>query len=310
METTKTDQYLLGMRAINNFYAMLYKAMREALPEAQLSKSGAYVWRGYQVNQYKELAPNQYYCEVYPGDPLQFEVDNGCIAAFNCRELVFQESYQEYAHRPIDEFEHKLGIKTGNYHYPFRISLDLYRSRFFLFDLAEQYEILINFIAYAANQALVWQRSDLRTRLTNEKFLHGQATEVSMAPTSEFDRVPIDFLSVWQQQNTLFDLVESLLQENVPSILGKNVEWIRRNRNRSNFDFRGLRLKLKDDGNDGASDYLWAIYYEQPEVLGCYTMEDKKVINTYNLISNTFFDLNEEQQKQSLVDFIDRTLRI
>ena len=325
----KTEIYVRGMQAINNFYAMLYQALKGAMPTAQISKNGAYVWRGYQIYDFEDLAPNIYYCEIYPGDPLalgisrdriddfskipseaplKLDINIDRINTFTSQELVFHESYQDSAHKPIDEYEKVFSIKTGSYIYPFNVSLDLYKTRFFLLGTTEQYALLKNFVSYAAQQALIWQRSDARAKVTNPEFLKGKNSEYQPVDKKIFDHVSMDFLFVWEQQDMLFNTLEGLLWEQTPKILNKDIDWIKKNASTFNFDFRGLRLKFKHGTSEDSSDYLWAIYFDKPEILGCYTMDDKKVINTINLKENHFFDLDEEDQVKNLVGFIRKSL--
>jgi hypothetical protein len=325
-----TETYIRGMEAINNFYVMLYQAMKSAMPTAQVSKTGAYVWRGYQINAFEGLAPNLYFCEIYPGNPLgvgisreriddlahlppdaplSLDINIDRLRTFTCDKLVFEESYQDPSHKPIDKYEKVFAIKTGNFYYPFRVSLNLYQSRFFIMNTTEQFMMLKNFVSYASQQALIWNQSEARTRVTNPEYLRGKNSEYQPVEKKFFDHVSMDFLFVWQQQDTLFDLLEILLWEHVPTILKKEIEWIRKNANIFNFDFRGLRLKFKHGTNEDAADFLWAVYFDKPEILGCFTMDDKKVINTLNLKDNNFFDLNEEDKAKKLVGFIQKSLK-
>lgn len=45
--TKISGRYLSGMRAFNAFHDLLYDCLKESLPQATLSKSGAFRWRGY-----------------------------------------------------------------------------------------------------------------------------------------------------------------------------------------------------------------------------------------------------------------------
>src|SRR5687767_6777812 len=119
---TKTETYMRGMNDINSFYSMLYTAMRTSMPDAQISQSGAYVWRGYRIDAFRNLAQGQYYCQIYPDQP-------GI--------LMLQEGYLDASHRG-GEKEKKLGIKAGHYYYPFTETIDLRRTRFFEFKQDEQ----------------------------------------------------------------------------------------------------------------------------------------------------------------------------
>ncbi len=52
----KTDLYLQGMDSLNDFFEMLYSAMRTVMPEARISTTGAFVWRGYRIDEYEGLS--------------------------------------------------------------------------------------------------------------------------------------------------------------------------------------------------------------------------------------------------------------
>ena len=62
-----TSKYVVGMQAVNNYYEMLYQALSSSLPSAWLAQSGAYVWRGYRIIKYQDLAGGQYYCQDFSG---------------------------------------------------------------------------------------------------------------------------------------------------------------------------------------------------------------------------------------------------
>lgn len=303
----KTESYLRGMRAVNNFYAMLYSAMLEAMGGALVSRNGAYVWRGYRIDKYQDLAPGQYYCQIYPGDPDRFIRDDGSINAFSCKDLVFQEAYKDSQHKPTDERENKHCIKTGDYYYPFQVSLDLYRSRFFLLSLSEQHIMLKNFIAMAAEQALLWQRSEARLKTTNQEFLTGKKQHRSPVKNRRmFERISMDFLDVWMIQDYLFFVLTRSIQNNAQRITDKAIAYLRPNASIYNFDFRGYRLKFDGLFEGSQSDYRWAIYYENPELLQCFINDGKRLVlhQKYNLKDHGWFDLTVEQQENEMLNFV------
>lgn len=293
---TKTEQYVLGMQAINNFYSMLYRAMREAMPEAQLIRNGAYGWRGYQIKHYEDLVPNQYYCEIYPNNSKET-----CV-------VVFQESYKDRSHKPFDIYERGLRIWAGEYCYPFRVSLDLYRVRFFHLDVNEQYALLRNFVSYAAQQALIWQHSKFRTEITNPRFSMNSNIPIkrNKAKVSEIQPVGIAFMNAWNIQNDVFIKLKDMLSIYLPHVPQNEKDWIRPNAHPSHFDFRGYFVKT---GKllPGAFDIRWQIFYEKPESLYCLTSE-KELIEKYNMINQHYFDLPSEQQKGELTGFIKECL--
>jgi hypothetical protein len=307
----KTDIYVRGMEAINNFYSMLYDAMLEGMPgEKRILPNGAYGWRGYQIDQYQNLARGQYYCQVYPGNPDQFLRGNGTINSFTCRELVFQEAYEDSKHTPIDEREQKHCIQTGNYYYPFQVSLDLYRSRFFLLNKEEQFAVLKTFVSCASDQALIWHRSNARLQVTNSNFLEGKEVNRKPPKSEPFGKVNVEFLDIWGMQDDLFTTLKKILRENASKIIGKDIRWLWPNANINNFDFRGYRLKFENFLPGNRFDYLWAIYFKEPKYkfLGCFTPE-KRLIHNYNLEENAFFDLACEEQDKELMKFVTKCLK-
>lgn len=226
-DSVRTSEYIKGMTAINHFYAMLYQALKEMFPGIELSKNGAYGWRGYQISNYMELAKNQYYFQIYTGDPsLAKELDNDYLNRVNSMNLLLQEGYQDASPPPGDIFEERFRIRSGNYYFPFNVSLDLYRCRFFHLDKTEQYKVIKYFIAGAVSQALVWQKSNAREVLTNPEFHHGKQTPFKPEAKHDFERVPIEFLIAWRQQDYLFNLLNRVLKEKTPWLIGKDVEWI------------------------------------------------------------------------------------
>jgi len=311
----KTDTYVRGMGAINNFYAMLYAAMLEGMPgEKKIQPNGAYGWRGYQIDHYRNLAHGQYYCELYLGDPDSFIREDGSINPFTCRELVFQESYQDPHPKSVAQWEEKHGIEPGMYSYPFRVSLDLYRSRFFLMEKDEQYEMLKAFVSSATQQAVIWQNSKARKAVTDPEFLNGTRHNRRNAIQDSYDKVNHEFLFAWRMQDYLFNMLREQLDAFAKEA-GLNILRLKQNDRPEQFRFRGLDLKFEGLFPGDRFDYRWAIYYEDQEYkfLGCSptecTIDDRKLLQTYPLEKNTFFDLDEDQQKKELSKFIHRSIK-
>lgn len=279
--TTKTDTYVLGMKAINSFYSMLIEAMRAGMPEAKLSQSGAYVWRGYQIVGYKELAHGQYYCQIYPGNP---EV------------LIFQEGYLD-AKRKASNFEKQKGIMQGRYYYPFSEKLDLIHTRFFDYSEKEQQEFLKNFVAHACEQAQIWQNSEARDKATRKEFKFGKVpVYMPVKVQGDNNRVGIEFLKAWKDQTSVLEQLKSILER------FSNVQWVRPNASIHNFDFRGMRLKFR-----GASvTSRWSVYFQEPNRLKFQIPGGKR--NSYNLVDHGYFDLPSEEQIQQLTQFAQESL--
>jgi len=278
---SNTATYLHGMKDINSFYSMLYAAMRDAMPGAQISQSGAYVWRGYRIDAFQKLARGQYYCQIYTDKP---DI------------LILQESYVDESHRAQKD-EKKLGIKAGHYYYPFAEKIDLRRTRFFEFNADEQLGILKSFVQGAVEKALIWQQSQARQNSTNPQFQRGQIPPViPVTVKPEFDRVGEAFLQAWELQTQLFSMMTNILNE-IP-----DKEWVRPNASIHNFGFRGLRLKLKSSSETSR----WSIHFDNPEVIYFHIPGAGK--NSYNLVENRFFDLSQRDQEEQLRNFVQASL--
>jgi hypothetical protein len=279
----KTETYIRGMDAINNFYNMLYAAMRAAMREAEIFASGAYVWRGYQILTYKELAYGQYGCQIYPDNP---------------RELLFQESYKDPKHK-ASEFEKKHKIVQGRYYYPFSASLDLIHTRFFDFEKDEQFSLLKSFVTGASEQARIWQRSDARKKVTGKPFLEGNKPKSSPVDiASNYEQVGEEFLQAWDLQKALFDKLKVFLKEDILKNKITKGQWVRENASIYNFDFRGLRLRFETT----STSLRWSIYFDEPDRIKFYDPNGKR--NSYNLVHNGYFDLSPDEQTKQLTDFV------
>lgn len=290
--TNLNDTYLNGAKAFNNFYSMLHLAMLESMPDVEISGSGAWVWRGYRIDSYKDLAKGLFYCQIYTSDP---------------NILMFKESYQFSKYKPIDPRDKKYKIKDGRYYHPFWMTLDLYKSRFFLFTASEQYAILRNFVSYASSQSLIWQKSEVRARpdITSKEFLHGneKVSPNYISRPSGYDQVSIDYLSVLPLQEKLFGKFKGI----VSSAFDNKFKWFRPNAHWSNWDFRGYRLKIS---SGDSADYVWEIHYNEPEKLTCYSYEnnERKREGYFDIRSTKYFDQTDEQQSLLLKEFVKNTL--
>jgi hypothetical protein len=281
---SETQDYLKGMRAINSFYSMVYTAMRETMVGAQISTSGAYVWRGFRIDDYKGLANGQYYFQIYPEKP---EI------------LLMQESYIDADHQvsPIDK---KHGVKSGSYYYPFTVTTDLLRTRFFQMSKEEQFEYLKLFVCHASEKALFWQNSDARTKDVKPPFLHGRKPrKIAVRIPGTFDQVGVEFLRAWKYQDHLFGKVLKPILESVPEC-----EWARPNANVQNFAFRGLRMKRKT-----LPDTLrWSIYFDDPHLLKFQVHGGQH--HVYTVVGHQFFDLPLAEQQQELKGFVASSIGI
>ena len=306
----KTELYLNGMRSFNDFFECLYAAMSEAMPGAALSDNGAYVWRGYRIDSYKDLAYGQYYCQIYLPDGEHLS-QKGLIT--KVQTLIFQEGYNEY-HKPLYPRDKEYGINSGDYYYPFSLKLQLYPARFFLMSAEEQYTFLLNFIDYASRQALAWQRSAARTSVTSTDRLSGKMPLHSRHRSSHpFEHVTADFLDAFYLQHQLLkpggDLVQAI-NKTGPDIVGRKVLWLRPNAHPKNWDFRGWRLKFDGLNPDPHADYRWEILYNSPEKLICFHYDGNKKtkLGHFDFQKNNYFDLSTDERKNLMESFIGRSL--
>lgn len=287
-----TNTYLNGAKAFNNFFSMLHLSMLESMPSVDISGSGAWVWRGYRIDSYKELAQGLFYCQIYTGDP---------------NTLIFEESYHYPKYKPIDSRDKKYKIKDGSYYRPFWMTFDLYKARFFLFSASEQYELLRNFVSYASVQSLIWQKSKVRARsdVTSKEFLQGNEKIIPnlLSRPSGYEQVSIDYLSLLPLQEKIF----GKLQNAVVSAFSGEYKWLRPNAHWSNWDFRGYRLKISS-GN--SADYVWEIHFNEPEKLTCYSYNnnERKREGYLDIRSSDYFDQSDEQQNLLLKEFVKNTL--
>ena len=293
MTSVNTEQYSKGTQAVNSFFALLGEVMEEVMPPpARFVENGAYVWRGFQIANYQDLAPGQYYCLLYPEKK------------WHTKTLVFGESYQDPACQSKDKYSKSEGIKSSTYCYPFRMYLDLYRSRFFYLGLGEQHDLLKNFIAYAVQQALIWQGSSFRAQTTSPEFLHGSdhVPGGRKANNIEIQPVGIEFMEVWKTQHQLFEKLKGVLIPYRPPHIKTLRGWWRFNAHTSHFDFRGYFMK---SGKliPGKFDVRWLIFYDSPHLLQCCTSKNEP-IDTYDLVQHNYFDLTPDQQVDALDKFV------
>jgi len=287
-----TDAYLLGAQSFNHFFNMVHHALLECLPEVKLSGSGAWVWRGYRIDSYKNLANGLFYCQIYTGDP---------------NTLMLKESYYQPDYKPLDQLDETYKIKDGRYYHPFWSTLNLYRSRFFLLTTSEQYGIIRNFVEYASKQALVWQNSQARNRpeITSGDYLSGNnkiQSNILSAPT-DYDHVYQEYLKFLPMQKGLF----SKLVEKLNIYVDNEEKWIKPNGAWRNWNFRSYRLKIFPGDN---ANFLWEIHYHQPEKLRAYSYDgsDRTEIGYFDISDTKYFDKSSEEQSQMLDNFINYTI--
>lgn len=281
--TQSTSRYLQAMQALNDFYAILYQSMLSAMPEALLSATGAYVWRGYRIDSFKNLASCQYYCQIYPESP-----------SF----LVFQESYQY----------------KGKYYHHVQKQIDLLEERFFLKSLDEQLSYSTDFVRLASNTATIWQDSEDRKTVVPKDYLSGTNINRHKLKGKFFlNQVPDDFIYAFPMQDRLFQLLIPGIRQACETVLSKKVDLLP-NASWYNWDFRGYRMKFLDSSGEkprGPSDYVWRIYYKEPAFLTCerYKGKDYPEIPPFHL-SPDFLSASEQEQSERLHQFALQSMQI
>lgn len=286
---TKTETYMRGMNDINSFYSMLHAAMRTSMPDAQISQSGAYVWRGYRIDAFRNLAHGLYYCQIYPHDP---------------RRLVFEEGYQDPKRKATD-LEFLYEVQQGRYYYPFADKLDLYRTRFFDFSKAEQFRILKTFISGAVKKALLWQREEIRGKYTGKKYLNPSIPRLIPVKVQQtYEQVGEDFFYAWEYQNELFDKFKKILEKNFLKNKITTDQWVRPNASIYNFGFRGLRMKFESESTTSR----WSIYFKEGESKRLKFQIPGRPKNSYDLVLHKYFDLSPSAQTEHLREFAEASL--
>ena len=275
--------YLPAMYSLNDFYSMLYQSLRDALPGAFLSTSGAYVWRGYRIDSYKNLATCQYYCLIYTAYP---------------DSLLFEESYHY----------------RSKYCTPFKRTMVLGKDNFFGLSIENQIKSIINFIRSASYEALGWQISDERQKTVPKSLLLGKNNPPQW-PESKYTitHVPELMLQAYPLQDKLFSLLQLAIEKASEMLFHQKVE-IFPNASSFNWDFRGLRMKFKDSvgkTQEGASEYVWQIYFKDPSLIQCdkYDDEDFPFIPPFK-INKSFLAAPENEQIDSLTQFACESLKI
>jgi len=278
-----TSDYLASMEAFHNFFEMLHDAMLVSLPRALLSKTGAFVWRGYRVDDYRELAQSQYYCLVRAWTGTDPNV------------LLFTESY----------------LHKGRYHFPFERSFDLVSTGFLQLDKAEQKSRLVEFVSGAATDALDWQKSSERVQVVPPELLKGKRCGRNPKDSvTRYDRVAREPANVYKAQDTLF----RMLGESIQSVLAQERVVLRPNSQWRNWDFRGYRMRLHPpEGSKpgGPIPYRWVIYYDIPSVIFLQHYDGQTVerIASLELKRTSFFDLEGDEQFEVIRSFAQEGLR-
>jgi hypothetical protein len=280
--TSSMINYLKAAKAYDDFFYMLYDAMRNAIPKAQLSKSGAYVWRAYRIDSYRFLAKNQYYCEIYHHNP---------------QVLKFQESFQY----------------KGTYRYFIMKQSNLKEEGFFHLSRDEQLEFLEKFVVDGEDKAIRWQISTKRKEEVPKEFQNGtDSLRNEFKESYSISRIPEEFLEFLPLQDKFFSFLVKAITKASKVVLAKEVSLLP-NASWFNWDFRGYRMKFITSSGDvpeGPSDYTWRIYYKEPNRLQCeYNKTDKHPRIHPFIMDGSFLTSSEEEQAEKLYQYATEVLR-
>ena len=273
---TLNPQYLPAMNALNDFYEMLYEAMQTAMPTALLSKSGAYVWRGYRIDQYQNLALNQYYCQLNPTGDSHI--------------LVFKESFYDES-------------VPGHYRDVPMGTLNFSQEGFFSRDREGQLARLTEFISTCAREAVRWQDDERRLSVVPAQNRTGyEVRRHERGPVGHYNKVTEDLLQAFPMQNRIFDLLNPAIIAACQQVCAVT-PVLRANISVFNWGFRGFRMWMGEV--DGACDFVWRIYYERPSMI---TFERNKGKSYYIVkhrfeMNHDFLSAPEAQQNELLGHF-------
>jgi hypothetical protein len=231
------SEYPAAMQAYDDFFEMLFSAIKTVAPEIKISRSGAYVWRSYRIDKYMDLATGPYNFNIYHDSP---------------ETLEFLENFF---------FKGKPYSQTIE-------SVNLEEEGFFDLDKADQMNLLENFVRVSLEKGKVWQNSDERRDWVPEDVFNG--TKPRLKPKTagkSVGKISVKYLLAMPMQDYLLDLLCDAIYRIGPEFypgkphLEPNASWF-------NWDFRGYRMWNGDaDGAkpDGPCEYLWRIYMDKDE---------------------------------------------
>jgi hypothetical protein len=243
------------------------------------------------------LAKGQYFCQIYTGNP---------------NTLIFEEAYHDPSQKPKEQKDIDFRIVRGSYYYPFVLELNLYQTHFFHLSMDEQLKTLSNFIAYSSEQALLWQSSAIRTQSTRPTFLKGKKqSRIFTRTTHPTNQVSPEFLDAFQMQNELLDDLNKAIKKYAPVSIGKNILWLRANKDWRNWEYRGWRLKFESINPKGHADFFWQIFYDKPDQIVCFSYDGKsrKRIGYYDVVDSSYFDLDKETRAEQMRTFVENMLK-
>ena len=271
------------MDAHNAFYALLYDVMLAMMPGVKLSTTGAYMWRGFRIDSYKNLAANQYYCQISHERP---------------HTLEFKESFKY----------------RGKYQHPYRKPLDLCEANFFEKNLPEQRKSLEDFISGAVSESLLWQDSPERKEQVPLELQAGKKIfRHKYTDHYPIQQVSKDFTLALPMQHHFFQMLRDAITIAGREVLIFGID-LKVNANWCNWGFRGYRQKtLLPDGKlpPGPSQYFWRIDFKNPALLICEKNKgvERPVIPAFQ-ITPSFLSASEPEQKDQLYQYALRCLQL
>jgi hypothetical protein len=252
---------------------MLYAALVEVMPSADLARTGADGWRGYQIRRYRDLAGGHFFCQIYTSEP----------------QILLLEEFYNY----------------GGFFYPWRLDHDLLEGDFFLKDAIGQKAHLVRFIRSAVDQALEWQNSKKRKEIVPAKLLMGKTygTETHLELPDTLRQISKTYIAALQLQSSML----GHLQEQVETLahdVGLRKPYLKFNQ--SGWDYRGLWMKLRTTEPDevtpeGSFPFKWKIEFSNPSKL---LFEGLETTHLLDLEKHYFFTLDKKNQEKTLRNFI------
>ena len=272
------SSYVTGMIGFNDLFEMLFDSLLRSCRGITLSNMACFGWRGFRIDQYQDLARNQFTFQIETTHP---------------KILTLKEAYHDV-----------------RYHYPWdeHPQFDLELNGFFEKTKKEQRELLVEFTFQAIEQANEWQRSDLRKTRIPAQYLDGRsASSYNLQVRAIYEQIPPETLQSVLIQNQIFLTLDEAIRGEVQARMDRKVE-LEPNTSWYNWDFRGLRMKICDpDGltPPGPYQYFWRIYYRQPAIIRFETENWQWIMSLDDV---EFVTLNLKQQTEWLILFVRQAL--
>lgn len=277
------SDYVMAMQSFNDFFEMLFWVLQNSVkPKIELSTSSAFGWRGYQFDEYSNLAPSRYGFQIYYGNP---EI------------LLCQESYRD---------------SNNQYFYPFKRKINLQETEFFSFTKQEQIIFLEDFVNYGLAECILWQNSDYRKSKIPPEYRTGKKVTNWRVNAQDFGQVSDKYLLAAPMQEKLFAMLENSLDRMTLLVLSRtntkevNTQW-------RNWAFRGFKMKINEpDGAEppGRFEYVWRIYFQKPTFIyfEFYDGKSTQKLQPPFEMNSEFLNSAESQQQIAIDNFVKKSL--